>query len=228
MIPLPQIVEDVLKIGSEGFGRPVEIEFALSMGNDGVPEFYPLQIRPLVSTRERTAVEIYPHEIASSLVRSEMTLGNGLVTGLRDIVFVPIETFDSNRTPEAAMEVGEINKAMCGVPYILIGPGRWGTRDRFLGIPVSWDQISCCRAMVEYSSDIYRTDPSHGTHFFHNITSLEIPYFTVSGKGSAIDWDQIGKMEKVGDGRFVRHVRSDRDMTVKVDGRSGMGIVRCS
>jgi hypothetical protein len=226
MVPLPEIILDILRIGAEGFGRPVEIEFAMSVAEDGTAEFYPLQIRPLVSSRERSEVEITDEEVSSSMIWSNLTLGNGSFSGLRDIVYVPMETFDSNRTPEIATEIGELNRSLCGRPYLLIGPGRWGTRDRFLGIPVSWDQISCCRAMVEYSSDKYRTDPSHGTHFFHNITSLEMPYFTVSGKGSSIDWKAIRKMDLVKKGPFVIHVRSGRDLSIKVDGRTGMGIVR--
>jgi len=222
MVPLPAIVSKVLEIGQKGFGRPVEIEFAMALGKDRVPEFYPLQVRPLVTTRERGEVEISRSDLGRSVLYSEMALGNGSIQDLRDIVYIPIESFDVNRTVEIASEVGRMNESLCGAPYVLIGPGRWGTKDRFLGIPVTWDQISCAKTMVEYSTGDFRVDPSHGTHFFHNITALGIPYFTVQGKGNWIDLEWLKGLEIVDRTEHVLHLKS-RPLEVKVDGRTGRG-----
>ena len=223
MIPVDLILKELMDIGKKGIGRHIEIEFALALGSDGVPEFYPLQIRPLVTSREKHVVSIPEADFQQALVRSESALGNGAIDGIRDVIFIPYDLFDVNRTVEIASEIGAFNEKMCGSPYILIGPGRWGTRDRFLGIPVRWDQISCARAMVEYSTEDHWIDPSHGTHFFHNITSLNIPYLSAGRSG--IDWDRIAGMEVLERSAHAVHAVSKEPLRVVVDGRSGKGAV---
>ncbi len=227
MLPLTDIIRELLVIGEKGMGRPVEIEFAGTIGEDRIPEFHVLQIRPLVTRRERQQVVIEDWEAEKAIICTEKVLGNGILDGLRDIVLVPPETFDSTKTLEVAREIGEINRELEGTPYILIGPGRWGTRDRWLGIPVEWDMISWARTIVEVSLENFQIDPSHGTHFFHNITSLGIMYFTVPfGKESAfINWKELEKIKPNITMNYVRHLRLPFALNIKVDGRSGSGII---
>jgi hypothetical protein len=229
-LPLVEVISELLRLGERGMGRPVEIEFAGTTGDDGEQEFYLLQIRPLVTLRERRQVAIEPDETKNALVSTDRALGNGVLDGLRDVILVVPETFDSLKTVEIAAEIGEINRKLDGTPYILIGPGRWGTRDRFLGIPVAWDQISGARTIIEVALEDFRVDPSHGTHFFHNITSLGIMYLTVpyGHEESFIDWNRLGSAATCEAGRYVKHVRFDLPLTVKVDGRTGRGVIRPS
>jgi hypothetical protein len=226
-VPLVSIINELLDIGQKGMGRPVEIEFAINMNEKDRPVFHILQIRPLVTRKERDMVNIGAEDVEGAVIRTDRALGNGTLQSVRDIVFVPAETFDASKTLEMAKEVGELNRALESTPYILLGPGRWGTRDRWLGIPVEWDQISWARTIIEYSLEDFRIDPSHGTHFFHNITSLGILYFTIPyGKKTAtIDWDWLNSLSVVDQKKYVRHVRLDADLLVKVDGRTGNGVV---
>ncbi|KYK29877.1 MAG: hypothetical protein AYK23_01445 [Candidatus Proteinoplasmatales archaeon SG8-5] len=225
MIPLVGIVKELLNIGQSGMGRPVEIEFALSEDDDGKPVVHVLQIRPLVTMREHKEVHISEGDRESALAYTDRALGNGILEDISDIVYVPPGLFDSSRTVEIAREIGEINKEL-ERPYILIGPGRWGTRDRWLGVPVEWDQISYARAIIEASLENFRIDPSHGTHFFHNITSLGILYLTVPyGKKEAfVDWNWLDSIEPETQRKHVRHLRVEH-LNVKVDGRDGTGII---
>ncbi|MEW5937969.1 MAG: PEP/pyruvate-binding domain-containing protein, partial [Candidatus Thermoplasmatota archaeon] len=226
MMPLVRILEELLEIGQKSMGRHVEIEFACAMGKDDVPEFHVLQVRPLVTLKEHREVTVGAEDVSDALIYSHRALGNGALEGVRDVVFVPPERFDPSKTMEMSKEIGQINKALSGTSYIVIGPGRWGTNDRFLGIPVEWDQISWARVMVEYSTEHHRIDPSQGTHFFHNITSLGIKYFTVPyGSEARISWEALRSAELVTQGRYVSHVRFPEPLLVKVDGRSGKGVV---
>jgi CheY-like chemotaxis protein len=225
MMPLVSIFEDLMRIGQNGMGRSVEIEFAVTDNSPGRPEVHILQIRPLVTMKEHKEVHIDEAEKSTALVFTDRALGNGVLKDVSDVVFVPPHLFDSSKTVEIAREIGDINKDL-DRPYILIGPGRWGTRDRWLGIPVEWDHISHARAIVEAALENFRIDPSHGTHFFHNITSLGILYLTVPyGKESAyINWETLNSIEPAIEKRYVRHLRIP-PVQVKVDGRNGHGII---
>jgi CheY-like chemotaxis protein len=225
MIPLVSIIEELMRIGQNGMGRPVEIEFAVSKDQTGRPEVHVLQIRPLVTMREHREVHISEADKDTAILFTDRALGNGILKDVTDIIFVPPQLFDALKTVEIAREIGDINKTL-DRPYILIGPGRWGTRDRWLGIPVEWDQISHARAIVEAALEDFRIDPSHGTHFFHNITSLGIMYLTVPyGKKSAfINWEMLNSIEPVSEKRYVRHLRIP-PVNVKVDGRNGYGVI---
>jgi hypothetical protein len=227
MLPLTDIIRELLAVGEKGMGRPVEIEFAGTIGDDGIPEFHVLQIRPLVTLRERKQVVIEDSDVQNAIISTHKVLGNGILEGITDVVMIPPETFDSTKTLEMAKEVGEINKDLEGTPYILIGPGRWGTCDRWLGIPVDWDMISWARTIVEVSLENFQIDPSHGTHFFHNITSLGIMYFTVPyGKDSAfINWKELENIPPIATKKYVRHLKLPFTLYVKVDGRSGSGVI---
>ncbi|MGD8629028.1 MAG: PEP/pyruvate-binding domain-containing protein, partial [bacterium] len=166
MLPFGDVVVELLSIGEKGMGRPVEIEFAGAMAADGSPEFYVLQIRPLVTLHERQQVVIDEADQANALISATDALGNGMLEGITDIVMVSPDTFDPTRTVEIAAEVSEFNRSLDGTPYILIGPGRWGTRDRFAGIPVKWHEISWARTIVETALEGFSLSPSQGTHFF--------------------------------------------------------------
>jgi hypothetical protein len=226
MLPLVGIIRELLNVGEKGMGRPVEIEFAGTMDSNDNPEFYVLQIRPLVTLRERQRVVIGEEDVLEAIISTGRALGNGIVEGLSDIVFVPPETFDSSKTIEIAKEIEEINRELDKTPYILIGPGRWGTRDRWLGIPVEWDQISWARAIIEMALKDFRIDPSHGTHFFHNLTSLGILYFSIPlGMDNAfIKWDELDSVPASNVRKYVKHVHLPYSLTLKVDGRTGQGV----
>jgi hypothetical protein len=227
MLPLASIVKELLAVGAQGMGRPVEIEFAGTIAPDGNPEFYVLQIRPLVTLRERQQVVITDADTKGALISTDRAQGNGALEGIRDVVLVRPATFDPTRTIEIAGEISDINKALDGIPYLLIGPGRWGTRDRFSGIPVQWHQISWARAIVETSLEGFRVIPSQGTHFFHNITSLGVMYLTVAADSGGVfmNWDELSKLPAVATGKYVSHLRLPSPVVVKVDGQSGRGVV---
>ncbi|MGA1822872.1 MAG: PEP/pyruvate-binding domain-containing protein, partial [Thermoplasmatota archaeon] len=230
MIPLVPLLKEVLRIGKKGMGGHIEIEFAGRMGEDDVPVLYVVQIRPLVTLRERKQVVIEDVEMSSSIIHTDHALGNGVIERIYDVVAVPPDTFDSLKTVEIAKEIGRINRTLAGKPYLLIGPGRWGTQDRFLGIPVKWAQISNARCIVETSLENFNTDPSHGTHFFHNLTSMGMHYFTIrhNDPKQRIDWDWIMSQQSFTEGEFVRHFRLTTPLSIKVDGRTGKGMIRLS
>lgn len=232
MLPLVKVINELLDIGTRGMGGPVEMEYAIKFNDyadsdgPGKPEFYVVQIRPLVTKKERHNVTISGDEI-DIVLASNKVLGNGIMEGIRDIIFVDPDKFDNTQTYNIAKEIDELNKEI-GKPFLLIGPGRWGTRDRFLGVPVNWDHISNAKAIVEVGLDKFRIDPSHGTHFFHNITSLGIMYFTVPhGKEDQfIDWDWLKEIKPKSSKKYAVHVELPCELELKVDGRTGKGIVR--
>jgi hypothetical protein len=161
------------------------------------------------------------------MIISDMAQGDGAFELSGDILVVPPELFDNTMTKEVALEIGSFNGSSSDEGYVLIGPGRWGTRDRFLGIPVKWDQISSARALVEYSTEDFRVDPSQGTHFFHNITALGIPYLTVRyGTGtSRVDWASLMRLPEVRRGKYIIHLRAPGGLSIKIDGKKGTGLL---
>jgi len=232
MLPLVKIINELLEIGSRGMGGPVEMEYAVRFNEDtglndpNKAEFYVVQIRPLATKKELQDIAVTGNE-AGIILASNKALGNGVLAGIRDIIFVAPDRFDNTQTHDIAREIGELNNKI-GRPYLLIGPGRWGTRDRFLGVPVNWNHISNAKAIVEAGLESFRIDPSHGTHFFHNITSLGIMYFTVpfGKKDQFIDWDWLKSIEVKSAGNYAVHLELPCELELKVDGRTGRGIVR--
>ncbi len=227
MIPLVKIVKELLRVGGTGMGSPVEIEFASTTDENGKPEFYILQIRPLTGLKEKKQIKVKQADIDASFIHTNKALGNGTLEGIQDILFIPPDKFDNTKTLDIAQEIGQFNKELEGRPYLLIGPGRWGTRDHSLGIPVEWDHISNARAIVEASLEDFRIDPSHGTHFFHNITSLGIMYFSIpyGTEKAHIDWDWLISQVPETKKEHVIHIKLNEDLCIKVDGRSGQGVV---
>jgi hypothetical protein len=227
MLPFSDVVSELMTIGEKGMGRPVEIEFAGALAADGSPEFYVLQIRPLVTLRERKQVVIERSDLENALISAADALGNGVLRGIEDIVMVSPGTFDATKTVEIAAEVREFNRSLDGTPYILIGPGRWGTKDRFAGIPVQWHEISWAKTIVEAALEDFSLSPSQGTHFFHNVTSLGIMYLAVPHASDEhfIRWEYLDRSEVVSAGKYVKHLRLPGPLAVKVDGHSGNAVV---
>ncbi|HEY52526.1 MAG TPA: hypothetical protein G4N94_03625 [Caldilineae bacterium] len=223
--PLAEILVDVLALGEEGLGAPVEIEFSVNFqqtGN-GKPEFALLQIRPMTARAELERVNISQQEIQAAFCYSTHALGNARLQDISDIVFVRPETFDPAKTREIAAKISRFNAALLreGRKYLLIGPGRWGTSDRWLGIPVGWDDISGVGVIVEFACDKLRVEPSQGSHFFHNITTLGINYINVvHGGDDRLDWDWLATQPVAGSSDMVVHVKLPKPLLVKVDGRT--------
>jgi len=230
--PLASILRDVLDVGQGGMGSPVEIEFAVNFDNKGKkpPTFSILQLRPLVPSHERCEIAMDDNISKDKIfIRSKRTLGNGIIKSVKDIVYVAPETFDNTKTVEIAEEIGQLNKQLLSSvsPYLLIGPGRWGTEDRFLGIPVKWNQISGVRVMVETALKDFNIEPSQGTHFFHNITSRGIGYLNIPYKSSDsfIDWDWLNEMKPVKKLKYVKHVKLTKSLNIKLNGRTGCSLI---
>jgi hypothetical protein len=224
LFPLAKLLNQFLKVGEDGLGCPVEIEFSVNLCQEKgcKPEFAFLQIRPMTARAELLTVDISQEEIENAFCYSQSALGNTLREDLTDIVFVKPDVFDPGRTREIAHQIGEMNAGLLqeNRPYLLIGPGRWGSADPWLGIPVSWTDICGVGVMVESTSSKLNADPSQGSHFFHNITTLGINYITVSqGKNDFLDWRWLTRQPIVKASAFVAHVRLNAPFLLKVDGR---------
>jgi hypothetical protein len=228
--PLVEILCDVLEIGRKGMGCPVEIEFAvnLPLGDGHRPSFDLLQIRPMGVNQDPMEVEISDEDIAAAVCYSTMALGNGLSKEIGDVVFVNPETFDPARTVDIAAEIGRINKQLASQnrKYLLIGPGRWGSADRWLGIPVSWHDISGVGAMIETTTENFKADPSQGSHFFHNITSLGVSYLTTSNSGNDfIDWEWLQSLPIAKQTAYLHHVKLENPLTIKINGKKSTAVI---
>lgn len=229
VFPLAQITDYLLKMGEQAMGCPVEIEFAVTLGEKRpLPgRFSLLQIRPMVVSQD--LVDVNPDDIDGEklLCITETALGNGTIQSIRDVVYVKPEAFTASKTRDIVKQVEAINRKLFEAdrPYILIGPGRWGSSDPWLGIPVTWSQISGARVIVEASQPNMNIDPSQGSHFFQNMTSLGVVYFTVphNHSGSMINWDRLRSAEALEETEHLRHVILDESVKVMVDGRTGTG-----
>jgi len=229
--PLPALLCELLTLGSRGMAAPVEIEFAaqpaLRAGERG--EFAVLQIRPLVVGREEVDLERLATDGRRVVIGSNAVLGNGAIEGLVDVVLVRPDSFDRGRTADVALELRGMNERLVGEarPYLLIGPGRWGSRDRWLGIPVAWSDISGARVIVETAMADIAVEPSQGSHFFHNLTSFEVGYFTAheGREGVQVDWDWLLAQPAAAETEFLRHLRLPAPLAVYLDGRHGRGVV---
>jgi hypothetical protein len=231
LFSINDLIRDHMAACRAAVGAPVEIEFALTLpaGQHGPARFGFLQVRPLVVSEETVAVEPGELEGPGVLVATTAALGNGTVDGVADIVYVRPETFDTAANRTIAAELDQRNRALAaaGRPYVLIGFGRWGSSDPWLGVPVNWAQISEAKVIVESSLPSFIADPSQGSHFFHNLTSHRILYFTVRHSDARpIDWEWLGSQAAVAETAHVRHVRLSAPLAIKADGRSGRGVIR--
>ncbi|MBL0715529.1 MAG: phosphoenolpyruvate synthase/pyruvate phosphate dikinase [Desulfosarcina sp.] len=230
LFPLPGMLDDILQLGRRGMGGAIEIEFAVNLGAApaGPGEFFLLQMRPMMLADNRREVSISPLEVDAALCYSSHSLGNGESRSIRDVVYVKPEDFDASQTARMAEDIGRINATLtkAGRPYLLVGPGRWGSADRWLGIPVKWHQISGVHAIVELRNDQLNAEPSQGSHFFQNITSMGILYLTVAeNDGDRFDWGRLKGLDIIEETTFIRHVRLPRPLVLKIDGRQSQGAV---
>ena len=193
VFPLAEILKDILRIGAMEMGRPIEIEFAVNLNDkSGEGVFYWLQIRPIVETKEMKSEDFAKIDPQSTILYTDHALGHGKIHGVKSVVYVKTENFNSSKNPLIAKQIEDINDEFVEKKehYVLVGPGRWGSEDYFLGVPVKWPHISQARVIVESSLSNYRVEPSQGTHFFQNLTSFGVGYFTIN--------------PNIGDGRFVK------------------------
>ena len=232
IIPFPQVLQMSMKFASEAMRRPVEIEFACNINADRTVDFYLLQIRPIVDSKQELLEDITEIADEKCLIRSHNSLGHGTSEEITDVLYVKYDdTFSAADNVKIAEEIGRINQKFVdeGRNYVLIGPGRWGSSDSWLGVPVKWPDISAARIIVEVALKNYRVDPSQGTHFFQNMTSFGVGYFTVDtnlpGEGGIIHKEMLDVMPAVEETAWVRHVRFDRPLRILMDGMKQEGVV---
>jgi hypothetical protein len=231
LVPLAAAIDFLNELGSWGIGAPVEMEFALDLSHAaaGRARLAVLQMRPLVLSREADEATFDEIPLCDLLCGSSQVLGHGAIRDLRDLVVVDGATFERSKSVEAAAAVARINDRLVdeGTGYLLIGPGRWGSLDPLLGIPVRWDQICGARAIVEAGFRDLSIDPSQGSHFFQNLTAFQVGYFTVNPRvrNTFIDWDWLAAQPATEEGHFVRHIRLERGVDVKMNGRERRGVI---
>jgi DNA-binding NarL/FixJ family response regulator len=230
-IPLAKTIQLVLKSLRDSFDTPVEIEFAVDLtpGDGGEPVFYILQVKPLIVPLENFSASIDEADPEKTIIYAEKSMGNGLINDIQDVILVKNDAFDTTKTLEIAEEIGRMNEKMIkeNRKYLLIGPGRWGSRDRFIGIPVKWTQISNAKVIVETDLKNFPLDASYGSHFFHNITTLNIAYFSVmpeAGKGF-IKYDKLEKSDLIEETRYLKHLRFDKPLQIIIDGAKRKAVV---
>ncbi len=230
-IPLADTISEMLEIAQEAMGSPVEIEFAVDLNkdNNGIATFYLLQIKPLLGSLEDFNINFDKIDKNRIILKTNISMGNGKISDITDIVFVKPETFDKSKTLEIAKEIEQINKRFIteNKNYVLIGPGRWGTRDRWIGIPVAWTQISKAKVIVEISLPGFPLDSSAGSHFFHNVVAMNIGYFTVhhNNKEHLIRWDILNSQQVIYESEYIKHIRFPKPLIIKMDGKKRIGII---
>lgn len=231
VFPLPEILDLLLEMGTWGTGSPVELEFAVNLKvPEGKPkEFGLLQMRPLVINNEIEELDLDNVESAALICRSDQVLGHGVVNNVKDIICIDLEKFDRKFTHEVAHEIAQFNSKMINndLPYLLIGLGRWGTLDPWLGIPVTWEQINGAKAIIESNFTDFNVTPSQGSHFFQNLTSFKIGYFTVDGftQQGFIDWNWLLQQKTIERKNFTKHIQLEQPLTIKINGHRNKGII---
>lgn len=231
VFPLSETLDQLLKIGQKEMGRPVEIEFAVNISREDPKKaaFYLLQIRPIVDNKEVIDEDLTLIPESDTILSSKNVLGNGIISDVHDIIYVKSESFNASNNQLIAYEIEKINRQFTGTDqgYILVGPGRWGSSDTWLGIPVKWPHICNARVIVECGLENYRIDPSQGTHFFQNLTSFGVGYFTVNpfnGDGW-FDESYLNALPAIEETTYLRHVRFERPAIIKMDGKKSLGVI---
>ena len=231
VFPLPELLQMSMRYGAESMRRPVEIEFACNLNDDRTGEFYLLQIRPIVDSKQMLDEDVAAVPDEACLLRSHNSLGHGINDDVVDVVYVKTDDdFTAMNNPAIADDIERINRTFLdsGRGYVLVGPGRWGSSDYWLGIPVKWPHISAAKVIVEVALKNYRVDPSQGTHFFQNLTSFGVGYFTVDTNrvdGGLFRKDLLDLMPAVEETRYVRHVRFSSPLRIMMDGKKQEGVV---
>ncbi len=231
VFPLADTLDQLLQIGQREMGRPVEIEFAVNMdpSDHTRATFYLLQIRPIVDNKEIMDEDLSVVRKEDTILSSASVLGHGIVSDVQDVIYVKTGAFNSANNQSIAYEIEKMNRAFTEQEkgYVLVGPGRWGSSDPWLGIPVKWPHISNARVIVECGLENYRVDPSQGTHFFQNLTSFGVGYFTINPfKGDGwFDEEFLSAFPAVEETEYLRHVHFDQPIVIKMDGRRSLGVV---
>ena len=231
VFPLADTLDQILHVGEDEMGRPIEIEFAVNIDpqNPGFATFYLLQVRPIVDNKEVMEEDLTLVEQEDTILTSTSVLGHGIVTDVQDIIYVKTGAFCSSNNQSIAYDIEKMNRQFTGEEknYVLVGPGRWGSSDSWLGIPVKWPHISNARVIVECGLENYRVDPSQGTHFFQNLTSFGVGYFTINPfKGDGwFDERYLNSLPAVEETEYLRHVRFDKPVVIKMDGKKSLGVV---
>jgi len=231
--PLSKILEQILDIGEKALGMPVEIEFAVDLTKDEkekiYPTFYVLQIRPLTINTENITIDIDNLNKDDMVLYTENGMGNGIIDSVYDVIFVDPDKWDRTKTVKMHDEISELNKRMRAESrnYILIGPGRWGSRDRFLGIPVKWMDINMAKIIVETGSENFAVDSSQGSHFFHNLVSMDVGYFSIShhSDNNFLDWDWLKLQKVIEKTDHFLHIQVDHPLVIKMDGYKGLAVI---
>jgi hypothetical protein len=231
VFPLPRVVSRVMELCTDGFGSAVEIEFAFRFGvgqTDRRGQFYLLQARPMVSLEQSQAVVIPELREGQLVLRTSMAMGHGSVDGLRHLVFVDPEDFRLDRSPQMAAEVGALNERLTALkePYALLGPGRWGTCNPAVGIPVSYAQVDGARLIAEMATPALRVEPSQGTHFFHNVVAGSLLYLMIDPtRGDVADLEWLRAQPNRANTRLARLITLDSGLAVRVQGQERIGVV---
>jgi hypothetical protein len=216
-IPLSKTIQVILNVVEEAMGSPVEIEFAVDLDKDkkGNASFYLLQIKPLIKTVFESNINIDDVDYSKLLLYSEMGMGNGIIDDISDIIYIDVKKFDKLKTEKMRDEIE------------LIGPGRWGTHDRFIGIPVAWSQISNAKIIVEISIEDFPLDASLGSHFFHNVITMNVGYFSVKYNSliDYINWDVLAQQKAEHQTKYFKHIRFKRPMKVMMDGKKRASLI---
>ncbi len=230
-IPLPRLLSSVLFAAKDAFGTPVEIEWAVDLDPDekGLASFYLFQMKPIITDLRGDSVRVEEPNREDAILYTTQSLGNGNVKNITDIIFVEPDSFDKMQTEQMAREIDYLNHRMMDEDrnYILIGPGRWGTRDKFIGIPVAWSEISHAKLIVEISLPGFPLDSSLGSHFFHNVTSMNIGYLSVQTESTTdyVNWQLIKSLTEVERTKYFRHVRADQPLNIRMNGKERKAVV---
>ena len=230
-IPMAETIDAVLDIVKEAMGSPVEIEFAIDLNKDKdlKASFYLLQIKPMIGSKQDYEIDLKKYKEKDIVMYAEKGMGNGLIKNIKDVIYIDNNLFDKAMTEEMVTEIEQLNQQMRdqNKKYILIGPGRWGTRDKWIGIPVNWPQISNAKVIVETSLKGYPLDASSGSHFFHNVTSMNVGYFSVQPdiSKSYINYDILDRQNLIQKTRFFKHVCFEEAIKVRMDGKKRISVI---
>ena len=230
VFPLPELLQMAMTYGAEAMRRPVEIEFAVNLNDDRTGELYLLQIRPIVDSKQMLEEDLTTIPDDQCLLRSHNSLGHGVSDDVQDVVYVKTDSsFSASNNPTIADEIERINRKFLDSDknYVLIGPGRWGSSDPWLGIPVKWPHISAARVIVEEGLEHYRVDPSQGTHFFQNLTSFGVGYFTINPykEDGFYQRSVLDALPAVEETQWVRHVRFPNPLKIMMDGKKQEALI---
>jgi hypothetical protein len=230
--PLASILDTLLRISSMEMNNPVEIEFAVNFSTkpDEPHIFNFLQIRPIVENHDNIKIDFTKDLKEEWLIHCETALGNGIITDVYDIIYVKPETFNASNNPKIVPVIEKINNEFLSLDknYVLVGPGRWGSSDPWLGIPVKWSQISQARVIVEAGLHDYRIDPSQGTHFFQNLTSFKVGYFTINPfiNDGYYDLEFLKNQPAIYEDEYIKHIHFDNHIEIKIDGKRNHGLIK--